>query len=195
MDDSLQLLLLIFCFLFGSYGVVSLPEVNDWQPLTVNDSYLVAATDGVFEKLNPQDICDIFWELHTDTSVSSELIDFSSYSLADRVVDAAFDRGSLDNMAAIVVPVKSFGTSQSLLKNVFDEAGEHDSSASGYIRPLNERPGKFRSTIASCPDLLLLMNIKEYLLPFLSSFENRDMLFHWPSWFQSYSIHQRPHEK
>lgn len=126
---------------FKSYGVVSLPEVNDWQPLTVNDSYLVAATDGVFEKLNPQDICDIFWELHTDTSVSSELIDSSSYSLADRVVDAAFDKGSLDNMAAIVVPVKSFGTSQSLLKNVYDGAGEYDSSALGYIKPLNERPG------------------------------------------------------
>lgn len=36
---------------FKSYGVISAPEVTDWQPLTANDCYLVAASDGVFEKL------------------------------------------------------------------------------------------------------------------------------------------------
>ncbi|KAJ7977340.1 Protein phosphatase 2C family protein [Quillaja saponaria] len=41
---------------FKSYGVISAPEVTDWQPLTANDSYLVAASDGVFEKLSLQEI-------------------------------------------------------------------------------------------------------------------------------------------
>ncbi|CAI8602923.1 unnamed protein product [Vicia faba] len=38
--------------LFKSYGVISVPEVTDWQPLTANDSYLVAASDGVFENMD-----------------------------------------------------------------------------------------------------------------------------------------------
>ncbi|KAK3193711.1 hypothetical protein Dsin_025021 [Dipteronia sinensis] len=32
---------------YKRYGVISAPEVTDWQSLTANDSYLVAASDGV----------------------------------------------------------------------------------------------------------------------------------------------------
>lgn len=35
----------------------------DWQPLTANDGYLVVASDGVFEKMNVQDVCDLLWEV------------------------------------------------------------------------------------------------------------------------------------
>lgn len=170
MNKSMQLLFLIWCFLFIRYGVVSLPEVNDWQPLTVNDSYLVAATDGIFEKLKPQDICDIFWELQTDTSVSSVLTDSFTYSLADRVVDAAFDKGTLDNMAAVVLPVKSLGTSQTLLKNVYDGAGKYDHSAVGYVKHFNKQAGNSRCDLASYRDLMLLIDYKRgKFVPFLYS--------------------------
>ncbi|KAG5006599.1 hypothetical protein JHK82_024542 [Glycine max] len=49
--------------LFKSYGVIYAPEVIDWQPLTANDGYLVVASDGVFEKMNVQDVCDLLWEV------------------------------------------------------------------------------------------------------------------------------------
>ncbi|KAL4558741.1 hypothetical protein LXL04_036943 [Taraxacum kok-saghyz] len=89
---------------YKRFGVISVPEVTDWQPLTPNDSYLVAASDGVIEKLTPQDVCDLSWELHSDAPL--ELVNASScsYSFADCIVDTAIQRGSMDNVAAVVVP-------------------------------------------------------------------------------------------
>lgn len=89
---------------FKSFGVISVPEVTDWQPLTANDSYLVATSDGVLEKLSPQDVCDLFWELHTHAPLELEYSSSCSYSLADCIVDTALDKGSMDNVAAVVVP-------------------------------------------------------------------------------------------
>lgn len=91
-----------FAWFFFSYGVVSTPELTDWQALTANDSYLVAASDGVFEQMSSQDVCDLLWEeSRNDETVSS------SYSLADYVVGTAFERGSMDNLAAVVVPLST----------------------------------------------------------------------------------------
>ncbi|XP_074349991.1 uncharacterized protein LOC141689547 isoform X2 [Apium graveolens] len=101
---------------FKSYGVISVPEVTGWRPLHVNDSYLVAASDGVFEKLSPQEVCDLLWELHNHGSMRSEVSSSCSYSLADCIVSTAFEKGSTDNMAAIVVPFKSTGFYKTLLE-------------------------------------------------------------------------------
>ncbi|PSS14594.1 Protein like [Actinidia chinensis var. chinensis] len=108
---------------FKSYGVISAPEVTDWQPLTSNDSYLVAASDGIFEKLSPQDVCDILWELHTHGTVESELAASCSYSLADCIVNTALEKGSLDNMAAVVVPLTLTVFSQTSLEEKLDTVG------------------------------------------------------------------------
>ncbi|XP_076914191.1 uncharacterized protein LOC143573109 isoform X1 [Bidens hawaiensis] len=89
---------------FKSFGVISVPEVTDWQPLTANDSYLVATSDGVLEKMGSQDVCDLFWELHTHTPLELQFSPSCSYSLADCIVDTALERGSMDNVAAVVVP-------------------------------------------------------------------------------------------
>ncbi|MFS7975760.1 putative protein-serine/threonine phosphatase, protein kinase CMGC-GSKL family [Helianthus anomalus] len=89
---------------FKSFGVISVPEVTDWQPLTANDSYLVAASDGVLEKLGPQDVCDLFWELDTHAPLELHYSPSCSYSLADCIVDTALEKGSMDNVAAVVVP-------------------------------------------------------------------------------------------
>lgn len=114
------------CCVFIRFGVISVPEVTDWQPLTPNDSYLVAASDGVLEKLSSQDVCDLFWQLHTDAPL--ELINSSScsYSLADCIVDTALERGSMDNVAAVVVPfgveaLPSERSSDVRLQNYIDE--------------------------------------------------------------------------
>ncbi|KAI7737817.1 hypothetical protein M8C21_028753 [Ambrosia artemisiifolia] len=89
---------------FKSFGVISVPEVTNWQPLTANDSYLVATSDGVLEKMGPQDVCDLFWELHTHAPLELQYSSSCSYSLADCIVDTALEKGSTDNVAAVVVP-------------------------------------------------------------------------------------------
>ncbi|KAJ0532225.1 putative protein-serine/threonine phosphatase [Helianthus annuus] len=85
---------------FKSFGVISVPEVTDWQPLTANDSYLVAVSDGVLEKLGTQDVCDLLWDLHTPAPLELQYSPSCSYSLADCIVDTALERGSMDNVAA-----------------------------------------------------------------------------------------------
>ncbi|CAN6828695.1 unnamed protein product, partial [Brassica oleracea] len=97
---------------FKSYGVISAPEVLDWQPLLANDSYLVVSSDGIFEKLKVQDVCDRLGEVNNQTSYGAGLASYCSVSLADCLVNTAFDKGSMDNMAAVVVPLKSNLVSQ-----------------------------------------------------------------------------------
>ncbi|CAJ1969377.1 unnamed protein product [Sphenostylis stenocarpa] len=99
---------------FKSYGVISAPEVTDWQPLTANDSYLVVASDGVFEKMSLQDVCDLLWEVSRFSNMRSECTP-SSYSLADLLVKNALKKGSMDNVAAVVIPLKSVKSSGNLL--------------------------------------------------------------------------------
>ncbi|RXH92570.1 hypothetical protein DVH24_033466 [Malus domestica] len=84
-----------------NFGVVSEPKLTDWQPLTVNDTYLVAICDGVFEKQSLQDVCDLLWEARSHHPTKLELSSAGSNSLADRIVSTAFERGSMDNMAAV----------------------------------------------------------------------------------------------
>ncbi|KAI7992388.1 putative protein phosphatase 2C 51 [Camellia lanceoleosa] len=115
---------------YKSYGVISAPEVTDWQPLTSNDSYLVVASDGIFEKLSPQGVCDLLWEFHNNGTVRSNLSASCSYSLADCIVNSALEKGSIDNMAAVVVPLRSTGFSQTLLKERLDR-GDSDWLAFG----------------------------------------------------------------
>lgn len=125
---------------FKSYGVISAPEVTDWQPLTANDSYLVAASDGIFEKLSSQDVCDLLWEVHGHDSVLSELSSSCSYSLADCLVSTAFEKGTMDNMAAVVVPLRSTGFSQTLQKERCEGKGDIDCPSLGLQNFIYEQP-------------------------------------------------------
>ncbi|KAI4349468.1 hypothetical protein L6164_010054 [Bauhinia variegata] len=109
-----------------SYGVISAPEVTDWQPLTVNDSYLVAASDGVFEKSSVEDVCDLLWELHSHSDIKSKFSPSCSHSLADCIVNTAIKKGSMDNVAAVVVPLGSASFSESLLRRSSIEEGDID---------------------------------------------------------------------
>ncbi|XP_015891455.3 uncharacterized protein LOC107425914 isoform X1 [Ziziphus jujuba] len=109
---------------FKRYGVISAPELTDWQPLTANDSYLVAASDGVFEKLSLQDVCDLLWEVHEHSPQRLRLSSSCSYSLANCIVNAAFEEGSMDNMAAVVVPFVPSGFSENLWKDRLIQEGD-----------------------------------------------------------------------
>lgn len=57
------------------------------------NSYLVLASDGVFETLTPKDVCYL---LHSQAS------EFVS-SLPEWIIRAAFETGSMDNLSAIVI--------------------------------------------------------------------------------------------
>ncbi|KAM1248149.1 hypothetical protein ACFX2J_043995 [Malus domestica] len=96
---------------FKSFGVVSEPELTDWQPLT-----------------SLQDVCDLLWEARSHHPTKLELSSVGSYLLADRIVSTAFEKGSMDNMAAVVVPLASSGFSQpEPLLRVFSFAANNSS--------------------------------------------------------------------
>ncbi|XP_073223698.1 uncharacterized protein [Cicer arietinum] len=109
---------------YKSYGVISAPEVTDWQSLTANDSYLVAASDGVFEKLSVQDVCDMLWEVPCFSDMRSKCTSSSSNSLADFIINTALKKGSMDNMAAVVVPLESVKFPANSLRRSYTENGD-----------------------------------------------------------------------
>lgn len=124
---------------FKSYGVISAPEVTDWQSLAANDSYLVAASDGVFEKLSMQDVCDLLWEVNGDGSAGLGISPSCSFSLADCLVKTAFEKGSMDNIAANVVPLGSTGISHSFLRERQVREGEIDRPTNGLQKFISEQ--------------------------------------------------------
>lgn len=113
-----------------------------WRPLHANDTYLVAASDGVFEKLSPQEVCDLLWELHNQGPMRSEVSPACPYSLADCIVSTAFDKGSTDNMAAIVVPFRSTGFSKTLLKDRLHEQEKFELPALGQQKYIHDKSRK-----------------------------------------------------
>ncbi|XP_048499925.1 uncharacterized protein LOC104894555 isoform X3 [Beta vulgaris subsp. vulgaris] len=100
---------------YKRYGVIAVPEITGWQLLNDNDSYLIAASDGVFEGLDSQDVCDVLWEVQNDDLLGLQVSPACSDSLADCITSIAFERGSGDNMAAAVVPLRSISPSKTFL--------------------------------------------------------------------------------
>ncbi|RLM69785.1 hypothetical protein C2845_PM17G12240 [Panicum miliaceum] len=90
---------------FKRYGVISTPELTGWQILSENDTFLVASSDGIFEKMTMQDVCDLMLnaKLHVNQDLGSSAI--TQHNLADYVVRVALQKGTRDNVAAVVVPL------------------------------------------------------------------------------------------
>ncbi len=76
------------------FGLIAVPQVTGWQPLDANDRFLVVSSDGIFESLTTQNVCDV---IHDSSSCSP------SSSLPECIVNTAFDKGSTDNLSVIVV--------------------------------------------------------------------------------------------
>lgn len=91
------------------YGVIATPEVKDWESLKSKDRYLVVASDGIFESLTSQDVCDLLEETAASENISPSSL---RSSLADQVVYSALRKGSMDNLSAIVVPLAHSRKSQ-----------------------------------------------------------------------------------
>lgn len=103
------LLVLIYSCFFIRYGVIAEPEYTGWRPLTANDTHLAVASDGIFESLTQQDIGNLIfqWNSHFQTSEDSEMpwSCLSSTSLAECIVNTAYEKGSHDNLSVIIVPL------------------------------------------------------------------------------------------
>lgn len=117
--------------------------MTDWQPLTTNDSYLVVASDGIFEKLGLQDTCDLLWEVHSHGTERPGLSSSCSYSLAECLVNTAVEKGSMDNAAAVVVPLGSIGISQKISRDSCDGEGDIHCSTIGHRNFMDEQSGNY----------------------------------------------------
>ncbi|KAL6505156.1 hypothetical protein OROGR_024973 [Orobanche gracilis] len=81
------------------YGVTAEPELTGWRPFTPENSYLIVASDGVFETLTPQDVCD-FAQDKISKSSSEHL---TTSLLPEWIIRHALKTGSTDNLSAIVI--------------------------------------------------------------------------------------------
>ncbi|XP_060191045.1 putative protein phosphatase 2C 76 [Lycium barbarum] len=81
------------------YGIIANPEMTDWRSLTSKDEFLVVASDGIFESLAPQEVCDFLnVKDHSDPSL-----------LAEQLIQKAYLEGSYDNLSVVLVPLGSWG--------------------------------------------------------------------------------------
>ena len=78
------------------FGVIAEPEVIGWQTLDAKDRFLAVSYDGIFESMTLQDVCDL---MHDSSSC------LPSSSLPECIVNTAFEKGSVDNLSVIGVPL------------------------------------------------------------------------------------------
>ncbi|KAH6555973.1 hypothetical protein KP509_1Z213100 [Ceratopteris richardii] len=98
---------------FKKYGVIAEPEFFGWQQITADNSFLIVASDGIFEQMNPQDVCNLLQDHYeqlpgTNHHFAGVMIDYNA--LADTIVQAAYASGSFDNLAAVLYPLTSQST-------------------------------------------------------------------------------------
>jgi hypothetical protein len=76
--------------------------------LTAEKSYLVLSSDGVFERMELQDVCNLF---HASAFLGlekrGEKLDLQL--LADTIVESALTSGSFDNLAVLIYPLELSG--------------------------------------------------------------------------------------
>jgi serine/threonine protein phosphatase PrpC len=112
--------------------------LTGWQFLSDNDTFLIASSDGIFEKMTMQDVCDLL--LHAKFRISQ---DFGSsaitqHNLADYVVRVALQKGTTDNVAAVVVPLGSPSSAGTTLEDWFQFQFEENLKMS--ILPVHNIP-------------------------------------------------------
>lgn len=89
-----------FCVI-PRYGVIADPDVVGWRRFKPENTYLVLASDGIFEVFTPHNVCDL---LHGKMLESSSEVTSPS-SLADKIIRSAFKAGSTDNLSVIVIGI------------------------------------------------------------------------------------------
>eukprot|EP00898_Chlorokybus_atmophyticus_P008559 jgi/Chlat1/8704/Chrsp88S08082 len=86
---------------FRRYGLIAEPEVSAWRNLSQHNNLLVIASDGLFETLSDQEVCDIV-----------ALNEGSLQDAAERLREQAYEKASMDNIAVVLVDVNSWERSE-----------------------------------------------------------------------------------
>jgi protein phosphatase 1K len=58
------------------FGVIADPEMSGWFPITEQDKFLVLASDGIFDKLTPQEVCNVIHGLASNRDIQEVMEDF-----------------------------------------------------------------------------------------------------------------------
>ncbi|KAF5930431.1 hypothetical protein HYC85_031304 [Camellia sinensis] len=120
-------------------------DITEWDPPLINGHfpmtpaigdvplkmYLVVASDGIFQSLEPKDVCDLLQDAHFQGNKKSKQKSSCLLlsSLADCIVHNAFEKGSTDNLFAVVVPLMSVGFNT---RTLVDIDSIRDKSCSQY---------------------------------------------------------------
>lgn len=98
--------------------MIAEPEIVHWPNITPKDRYLVLASDGVFESLTPETVCQLIEDskIQENGTPYDRFPFLPSSSLAYYIVKTALEKGSTDNLSAIVVPLSQV-TNEGLMHN------------------------------------------------------------------------------
>lgn len=88
-----------------------------WRNITVKDRYLVVASDGIFESLTPENVCQLIEDANVQENVKPyDKVPFLPlYSLPHYIVKTALEKGSTDNLSVIVVPLVQAASDQTMV--------------------------------------------------------------------------------
>ncbi|KAJ8433886.1 hypothetical protein Cgig2_004608 [Carnegiea gigantea] len=91
------------------YRVIAKPQMTGWLHLNASDAFLVIASDGVFESLRPQEVCRLLQDVHSqcDNEEDSGSSKCLLPSLAECIVNTAFEKGGTDNLSAVAVTLRT----------------------------------------------------------------------------------------
>ncbi|TVU25061.1 hypothetical protein EJB05_27537, partial [Eragrostis curvula] len=121
---------------YKRYGVISTPELTGWQFLSPNDSFLIASSDGIFEKMTMQDVCDLMLNVKLHANQESGSFGTTQQNLADYIVHRALKKGTTDNVASVVVPLGSPSSSATTL----EDWSHLEENPQTFILPLQNVP-------------------------------------------------------
>eukprot|EP00250_Pteridium_aquilinum_P021466 c25134_g1_i2 orf=1085-2527(-) len=117
------------------YGVISEPELSGWHQISDDDKFLILASDGIFEKLSPQEVCNVLHALGLEqdlTSIMDRLEEENGAVIALPGVDVSKD--SL-NQGAHMLKSDSHSLTSSFARIATLDACQGDDSSAMTLTP------------------------------------------------------------
>ncbi|KAK1266282.1 putative inactive protein kinase [Acorus gramineus] len=89
--------------------------------------------------MQTQDICEILWDDYIQVHEKSGFFSINRRSLADHIVSTAFEKGSMDNMAALVIPLQYTDVFETSIKETCNIEGSIDTSTHGLPKIMHRK--------------------------------------------------------
>lgn len=107
------------------------PDVVE-QDIVAGDDFVVLGSDGLYDVLSNQDICNMCYELQSS----------SAQVIADHLVATALQRGSMDNVTAVVVDLRRYVARMSDRRTNNHQMTAYETKTNGVYPPLSvPKPG------------------------------------------------------